>query len=110
MKQSIKLIYKEAVGSNLFTNAFPVYVLRRGLLFNKFRELVNAVIYSDENTNYRKNNSVLSIGETSGADQISWIFNWYEKVFIMKITGIVKKGEYFDSVSIMLVAKQLIRN
>ena len=25
----------------------------------------------------------------------------------MKITGIVKKGEYFDSVSIMLVAKQL---
>ena len=25
----------------------------------------------------------------------------------MKITGIVKKGEYFDSVSIMLVAKKL---
>ena len=69
MQQSIKLVCREAVGSNLFTNAF-LLCASRGLLFNKFRELINAVLCSDENSIIKKTKSVLSIGETSGADQL----------------------------------------
>src|ERR1035437_775221 len=69
LQQSIKLVYQEAVGSNLFTNAF-LLCASRGLLFKKFRELINAVLYSNENIVTKKTESVLSIGETSGADQL----------------------------------------
>jgi hypothetical protein len=68
LSQSIKMVFEEAVGSNLFTNSF-LMCASQGLLFNKFRELVNAVIYSNENTVIEKTNSVLSVGQTSGADQ-----------------------------------------
>jgi Protein of unknown function (DUF2877) len=69
MQDSIELIYQEAVGSNLFTNAF-LRCASRGLLFYKFHELVNAVLYSDQYIVLSKTESVLSIGETSGADQL----------------------------------------
>jgi hypothetical protein len=69
MQKSIKLVWQEAVGSNLFTNAF-LLCASQGLLFNKFRELLNAVLYSDENIIIKNTESVLSIGETSGADQL----------------------------------------
>ena len=69
MQKSIKLIYQEAVGSNLFTNAF-LRCASHGFLFYKFRELINAVLYSDQNCILDKTESVLSIGETSGADQL----------------------------------------
>ena len=69
MQKSIKQIWQEAIGSNLFTNTF-LLCASRGLLFNKFRELLNAVLYSDENTIIKNTESVLSIGETSGADQL----------------------------------------
>ena len=69
LQQSVKLVWQEAVGSNLFTNAF-LLCASHGLLFNKFRELLNAVLYSDENIIIKKTRSVLSIGETSGADQL----------------------------------------
>ena len=69
MQKSIKLVWQEAVGSNLFTNAF-LLCASRGLLFNKFRELINAALYSDQNIILNKTESVLSIGETSGADQL----------------------------------------
>lgn len=69
MQESIKLIYQEAIGSNLFTNAF-LRCASRGLLFFKFRELINAVLYSGQNSILSKTESVLSIGETSGADQL----------------------------------------
>jgi Protein of unknown function (DUF2877) len=69
LQQTIKFVFKEAVGANLFTNAFLLYA-SRGLLFNKFRELINAVVCSNENIIIKKTESVLSIGETSGADQL----------------------------------------
>jgi hypothetical protein len=69
MQESIELIYQEAVGSNLFTNAF-LRCASCGLLFYKFHELVNSVLYSDQNSVLSKTESVLSIGETSGADQL----------------------------------------
>jgi hypothetical protein len=69
MQKSIKLVWQEAVGSNLFTNAF-LLCASRGLLFNKFRELINAALYLDQNIILNKTESVLSIGETSGADQL----------------------------------------
>jgi Protein of unknown function (DUF2877) len=69
LQQTIKLVWQESVGSNLFTNAF-LLCASRGLLFNKFRELLNAVLYSDENNIIKSTKSVLSIGETSGADQL----------------------------------------
>jgi hypothetical protein len=69
MQNSIKLILQEAVGNNPFTNAF-LLCASRGLFFYKFRELINAVLYSDENIILNKTESVLSIGETSGADQL----------------------------------------
>jgi hypothetical protein len=69
LQQIIKFVFKESVGSNLFTNAF-LLCASRGLLFNKFRELLNAVLYSDEKIIIKKTESVLSIGETSGADQL----------------------------------------
>ncbi|MDR3667357.1 MAG: DUF2877 domain-containing protein [Ignavibacteriaceae bacterium] len=69
MQDTIKLVLQEAVGSNLFTNAF-LLCASQGLLFYKFRELINAVLYSDENDVLNKTESVLLIGETSGADQL----------------------------------------
>jgi hypothetical protein len=69
MQKSIKLVWQEAVGSNLFTNAF-LLCASRGLLFNKFRNLLNAVLYSDENIIIKNTEAVLSMGETSGADQL----------------------------------------
>jgi hypothetical protein len=69
LQPSIKLVFQEAVSSNLFTNAF-LLCASRGFLFDKFRELINAVLYSDENCITNKTKSVLSIGETSGADQL----------------------------------------
>jgi len=39
-------------------------------LFNKFRNLLNAVLYSDENIIIKNTEAVLSMGETSGADQV----------------------------------------
>ena len=69
MQKSIKLVRQEAVGSNPFTNAF-LLCASQGLLFNKFRELLNEVLYSDENIIIKNTESVLSIGETSGADQL----------------------------------------
>jgi hypothetical protein len=69
MQKSIKLVWQEAIGSNLFTNAF-LLCASRGLLFNKFRELINAALYLDQNIILNKTESVLSIGETSGADQL----------------------------------------
>jgi len=69
LQKSINLIWQEAVGSNPFTNAF-LLCASRGLLFNKFRELLNAVLYSDQKIILNKTESVLSIGETSGADQL----------------------------------------
>ena len=69
LKQSIKLVWHESVGSNLFTNAFLLCALR-GLLFNKFRDLLNTVLYLGENDIIKNTKSVLSIGETSGADQL----------------------------------------
>jgi hypothetical protein len=69
MQKSINLVWQEAVSSNLFTNAF-LLCASRGLLFNKFRELIDAVLYSDENIIIKNTKSVLSIGETSGADQL----------------------------------------
>jgi hypothetical protein len=69
MKNSISLILQEALGKNLFANAFLICA-SKGLLFNKFRELINALLYSDENMVLEKTRTVLSIGETSGADQL----------------------------------------
>jgi hypothetical protein len=68
LQQSMNMIYKEAVGCNLFTNVFLLCALN-GLMFYKFRELVNAVLYSNEITVNEKTISVLSVGQTSGADQ-----------------------------------------
>jgi hypothetical protein len=68
LQKSINLVYQEAVGRNLFTNVF-LLCASQGFLFYKFRELVNAVLYSNENTVIEKTISVLSIGQTSGADQ-----------------------------------------
>jgi hypothetical protein len=69
MQKSIKFIYQQAIGSNLFTNAF-LRCASRGLLFYRFRELINALLYSDQDIVLSKTESVLTIGETSGADQL----------------------------------------
>jgi hypothetical protein len=69
LHQLVKLVWQEAVGSNHFTNAF-LLCASRGLLFNKFRDLINAILYSDEKIILKKTESVLAIGETSGADQL----------------------------------------
>ena len=63
LDQSINMIFTEALGCNLFANSF-LRCASSGRLFNKFKELINAVLYSNENAVIEKVKMVLSIGQT----------------------------------------------
>lgn len=61
-------IYKAVKGENLFTNAF-LLAAKNGSLFEKFKNLVHSILYSGQNEILEKTRTLISLGETSGADQ-----------------------------------------
>ncbi len=67
---TIKNVYNAAKGKNLFTNSF-LGCAANGDLFYKFRELLNALVHSDVNEIINNTELVLTMGETSGADQLT---------------------------------------
>jgi hypothetical protein len=69
-KELIYQVHTAAKGNNPFTNSF-LNCASRGLLFYKFRELIKSLLSSDINNVIQKTELVLSVGETSGADQLT---------------------------------------
>lgn len=61
-------IYEAAKGSNLFTNIF-LLAAKNGSLFEKFKNLINSILYSGQNEILENTHTLISFGETSGADQ-----------------------------------------
>jgi hypothetical protein len=66
----IESVYEAARGKNPFTNSF-LLCASKGQLFFKFRELINAVLNSEYNKIIKNTELVLTMGETSGADQLT---------------------------------------
>lgn len=64
----INHIYEAAKGENLFTNVF-LLAARNGSLFEKFKNLINSILYSGQNEILENTRTLISFGETSGADQ-----------------------------------------
>ncbi len=61
-------IYEAAKGSNLFTNVF-LLAAKNGSLFEKFKNLIHSILYSGQNEILENTRTLISFGETSGADQ-----------------------------------------
>ncbi|MFA6978774.1 MAG: DUF2877 domain-containing protein [Ignavibacteriaceae bacterium] len=61
-------IYEAAKGKNAFTNAF-LLAAKNGSLFDKFKNLIHSILYSGQNEILENTRTLLSFGETSGADQ-----------------------------------------
>ena len=61
-------IYEAAKGENLFTNAF-LLAAKNGFLFKKFKNLIHSILYSGQNEILENTRTLISFGETSGADQ-----------------------------------------
>jgi len=66
--KTIRQIYEMARGDNPFTNAF-LDCAAQGLLFEKFKRLISALLVSNEPELIDSTKHLLEIGETSGADQ-----------------------------------------
>jgi len=66
--RTINQIFQTAIGENQFTNVF-LKCAARGLLFEKFKKLVQSLVYFDEGEIIESTKRVLTSGETSGADQ-----------------------------------------
>lgn len=60
-------IYENACGGNLISNAFFACA-KEGRLFERFKNLLNALSHSDENAVKTCSTKLLQVGETSGAD------------------------------------------
>jgi hypothetical protein len=67
---TIMQVYEAARGKNLFTNSF-LSCAAKGHLFFKFRELMNALVYSNVGEIINNTELVLTMGKTSGADQLT---------------------------------------
>lgn len=61
-------IYEAAKGNNAFTNAF-LLAAKNGFLFEKFKNLIHSILYSGQNEILENTRTLISFGETSGADQ-----------------------------------------
>ena len=61
-------IYKAAKRENLFTNVF-LLAAKNGSLFEKFKNLIHSILYSGQNEILENTRTLISFGETSGADQ-----------------------------------------
>ncbi|MDP3684996.1 MAG: DUF2877 domain-containing protein, partial [Ignavibacteria bacterium] len=61
-------IYEAAKGNNAFTNAF-LLASKNGSLFEKFKNLIHSILYSGQNEILENTRTLISFGETSGADQ-----------------------------------------
>ena len=61
-------IYEAAKGNNAFTNAF-LLAAKNGSLFDKFKNLIHSILYSGQNEILENTRTLISFGETSGADQ-----------------------------------------
>jgi len=61
-------IYEAAKGNNVFTNAF-LLAAKNGSLFDKFKNLIHSILYSGQIEILEKTRTLISFGETSGADQ-----------------------------------------
>ena len=61
-------IYEAAKGENLFTNVF-LLAAKNGSLFDKFKNLIHSILYSGQNEILENTRTLISFGETSGADQ-----------------------------------------
>jgi len=64
----IRHIYEAAKGNNAFTNAF-LLAAKNGYLFEKFKNLIHSILYSGQNEILENTRTLISFGETSGADQ-----------------------------------------
>ena len=61
-------IYEAAKGKNDFTNVF-LLAANNGFLFEKFKNLFHSILYSGQNEILEHTRTLISFGETSGADQ-----------------------------------------
>ncbi|MCK9424557.1 MAG: DUF2877 domain-containing protein [Ignavibacteriaceae bacterium] len=61
-------IYEAAKGNNAFTNAF-LLASKNGSLFEKFKNLIHSILFSGQNEILENTRTLISFGETSGADQ-----------------------------------------
>jgi len=61
-------IYEAAKGNNLFTNAF-LLAAKNGYLFEKFKNIIHSILYSGKNEILENTRTLISFGDTSGADQ-----------------------------------------
>jgi hypothetical protein len=67
-------IYEAAESKNLFTNAF-LKCSADGFLTDKFKRLIDSLLYADKDEVLQKTRSLFTIGATSGADQaIGFLF------------------------------------
>jgi hypothetical protein len=66
----ISRVYTAAKGKNLFTNSF-LQCAASGNVFIKFRKLLNALLHSNVKEIINSTELVMSMGETSGADQLT---------------------------------------
>jgi hypothetical protein len=67
---TIMQVYEAARGKNLFTNSF-LLCAAKGHLFFKFRKLMSALVHSNVGEIINNTELVLTMGETSGADQLT---------------------------------------
>jgi len=61
-------VYEAAKGENIFTNVF-LLAAKNGSLFEKFKNLIHSILYSGQNEILENTRTLISFGETSGADQ-----------------------------------------
>jgi len=66
----LESVYEAARGKNLFTNAF-LECAANGNVFYKFRELIRALQFTNVKEIINNTELVMTMGETSGADQLT---------------------------------------
>jgi hypothetical protein len=69
----IAAVYEASIDSNIFSNAF-LYLAKEGLLFEKLKKLILALIHGGEKEVYECTGSLFSVGGTSGADLATGFF------------------------------------
>ena len=69
----IRNIYEVSKGENVFSNTF-LRLARDGLLFERMKKLLSAILYKGENEILRCIEMIFSIGESSGADLCTGFF------------------------------------
>ncbi|MCK4338726.1 MAG: DUF2877 domain-containing protein [Candidatus Cloacimonetes bacterium] len=69
LSRTRNMVYEAAIGNNLISNTF-LYFAKEGLFFERFKNFVLSLLYEGENRIYEYTRTLLTIGETSGADML----------------------------------------